>query len=310
MPNETSHQGLSDEERRDFLKVLGIAAGAAVGGKTIEELTLDDVRDAVTVESAGELAERGRAIRTDMSGTPDSGLIETEMAGIAGAIDSLPEVREAGVPEMGASVYAELTDAAWRVDEHLTDVGFYESAEVNLPPFGVDHIQSTTRQLVRTEAVEPVLSEVGFDEQAQFDLVGSVATRVEHLEMWQPTWMLEHDEVEEIQAEWVEPLHRRAAGGALNWIDGLDHFFAQREVLITDEILDAAVADVNKLLGGFYLLSAAAEALARGEIGDAELTALVTGSAGILITGQMDLQYDAVRITEAMRAPPQRRAGR
>lgn len=307
MENETSHERLSDEKRRDFLKVLGVAAGATVAGKTVEELTLDDLQDAVTVESADELAERGRAIREDLSGTPDADGIESEMAGVAGAIESLPEVRERGVPEMGASVYGELTDAAWNIDEHLTAVGFWESAEVNLPPFGADHIERTTRQLVTAEAVDPVLSEIGFDEQERFDLLADVATRVDHLEMWQPTWMLEHDAVEDVQAEYVEPLHRRAAGGALLWIDGLDEFFAQRKVLITDEILDAAVADVHRLLGGFYLLSAAAEALARGEISDADLTALVTGSAGILISGQIDLQYDAVRIGEDMRAAPQRR---
>lgn len=303
MGNETTDHELTDEDRRDFLKVLGVMGTAAVAGKTLEELTMEELATAVTVESASELAERGKKIRVGMTGELDAALLTESMAALAESIEQLSEVRAAGVPAMGESLYAELTEPAWRIDQHLTEVSFYESAELALPAFGADHIESTTKQLVESEAISPVLSEVGFDQQTQMALLARVADNVEHLEMWQPTWMLADERVEEIQAEYVEPLHRRAAAGALNWIDGLDYFLAQREVLVTDAMLDAAAKDVGTILGGFYLLSAAAEGVASGEISDPDLTALVTGSSGIGIVGQLDLQYDVVRITDEMRAP-------
>jgi hypothetical protein len=264
---------------------------------------MDDLAEAVTVESAGELAERGLKIRAGLTGEVDAALLAEGMAGVAESIERLPETRAAGIPAMGEPLYAELTEPAWRIDRHLTEISFYESAELALPAFGADHIETTTKQLVQSDAIGPVLSAVGFDEEAQLALLASVVDNAEHLAMWQPTWMLMDDRVEEIQAEYVEPLHRRAAAGALNWIDGLDYFLAQRNPLITDEMLDAGLEDIRTMLGGFYLLSAAAEGIASGEISDADLTALVSGGSGILITGQTALQYDLVRISEEMRAP-------
>lgn len=304
MGYETTDHVLSDEKRRDFLKALGIAGSAALAGTAIEELTMDDLSEAVTVESASELAERGLKIRAGLTGELDSALLTGGMAGVGEAIDRLPDVRAAGIPAMGETLYAELTEQAWQVDRHLTEVSFYESAEIALPAFTADHIEATTKQLIQSEAIRPALSEVGFDEQTQLALLANVLGNAEHLAMWQPTWMLQDERVEEIQAEFVEPLHRRAAAGALNWIDGLDYFLAQREVLITDAMLDAGLEDLQTMLGGFYLLSAAAEGIASGGVSDADLTALVTGGSGILITGQMDLQYDLVRISDEMRAPP------
>lgn len=303
MGYETTDHKLGDEKRREFLKALGLLGGAAVAGATVEEMAMEDLAEAVTVESAGELAERGQKIRAGLTGQLDAALLAEGMAGIAETIKQLPETRAVGVPAMGEALYAELTEPAWRIDQHLTEVSFYESAEIALPAFSADHIETTTKQLIQSEAIGPVLSEVGFDEQVQLALLANVVGNAEHLTMWQPTWMLQDERVEDIQAELVEPLHRRAAAGALNWIDGLDHFLAQREVLITDAMLDTGLEDIGTMLGGFYLLSAAAEGIASGEVSDADLTALVTGGSGILITGQMDLQYDLVRITDEMRAP-------
>lgn len=303
MGYETTQHDLNDEERRNFLKALGLAGSAAVAGTAVSELAMDDLAEAVTVESADELAERGLKIRAGLTGELDSALLAEGMAGVAEAIERLPEARTAGVPAMGETLYAELTEPAWRIDSHLTAVGFYESAEIALPAFSADHIETTTKQLIQSDAIGPVLSEVGFDEDAQLALLATVVDNAEHLTMWQPTWMLMDDRVEEIRAEFVEPLHRRAAAGALNWIDGLDYFLAQRKPLVTDEILDAGLEDLQTMLGGFYLLSAAAEGIASGDVSDADLTALVTGGSGILITGQTDLQYDLVRISEEMRAP-------
>lgn len=303
MSNVRNRSRLSDEERRDFLKVLGVAGATAVGGSAADDVTLSDLREAVTVESAGELARRGEAIRNDLTGELDAALLESEMAGVAEAIERLPAVRAAGVPDRGESQYAELTNAAWRVDDHLAEVGFYASAEANLPRFRSDHIEATTRQLVHTESLATALSEVGFDERERTALVGNVVSRSDRLALWEPTWFLEEADIEEVHPEFVASLHERAAAGGLHWIEGLDKFLRQNEVLLTDEMLDDGVADVRAMLGGFYVLADAARRLGRGELSDEELTALVSGSTAMLIASQTDLQYDLVRITDEMRAP-------
>lgn len=306
MTTEYTESGLSDDERRDFLKVLGVAGAVATGGTALEEVTLSDLREAVAVESTGEFARRGEAIRNGLTGELNAELLGAEMAGIADAIDRLPEVRAAGIPGRGEELYGELTNAAWRIDEHLSEVGFYASTEANLPRFGPDHIEAMSKQLVQTEALEVALSEVGFGEREQTELVANVVRQSDHLAMWQPTWgyeAVEGGDEFEINPEYVPPLHERAAAGALLWIDGLDEHLRQKRVLITDRMLDDGIADVRAMLGGFYLLSDAAERLGRGDVSDAELTALVSGSTAILIAGQTDLQYDLVRITDEMRAP-------
>lgn len=303
MPNRHTHSRLSDEERRDFLKALGVTGAAATGASAVDDVTLSDLREVVTVESSGELARRGEAIRTDLTGELDAELLAGEMAGVADAIERLPEARAAGVPDRGESLYAELTDAAWNVADHLSAVGFYASAEANLPRFTSDHVETTTRQLVHADSLGSVLSEVGFDERERTAMVANAVNRADHLALWEPTWVFERAEVGEVNPEHVAPLHRRAAEGALLWIDGLDKHLRQNEVLLTDRMLDDGVTDVRAMLGGLYLLSAAAERLGRGEISDADLTALVSGSTAMLIASQTDLQYDVVRITDDMRAP-------
>ncbi|WP_276299222.1 twin-arginine translocation signal domain-containing protein [Halorussus lipolyticus] len=306
MTTEHTNSRLSDDERRDFLKVLGVTGAAATGGAALEDVTLSDLREAVTVESTGEFARRGEAIRNGLTGELNAELVGAEMAGVADAIDRLPEVRTAGIPERGEELYAELTGAAWAIDDHLAEVGFYASTEANLPRFGSSHIEAMARHLVRAEALETALSEVGFDAREQTEAVANVVRQSDHLAMWQPTWGYEDveggDEFE-VEPEYVPPLHRRAAAGALLWIDGLDKHLRQKQVLITDQMLDDGIADVRAMLGGFYLLSDAASRLATGDIADEELTALVSGSTAMLIASQTDLQYDLVRITDEMRAP-------
>ncbi|WP_435177023.1 twin-arginine translocation signal domain-containing protein [Halorussus sp. AFM4] len=303
MRHERTKSRLSDEERRNFLKTLGVAGAAAAGNAAVDEVTLDDLREAVTVESTGELAAMGEAIRTDMTGELDADLLAGETAGVADSIDRLSDVRATGVPDRGEELYAQLTDAAWSVADHLSEVGFYASAEANLPRFTSDHIEATTRQLVNTEALGAALSAVGFDGRERTALVANVVERADDLALWEPTWVFEEAEVGEVNPEYVAPLHQRAAEGALLWIDGLDRHLRQNEVLLTDEMLDDGVADVRAMLGGFYLLGDAVERLARGEVSDAELTGLVSGSTAMMIASQTDLQYDLVRISDDMRAP-------
>ncbi|MFW5903777.1 MAG: hypothetical protein ACOCS7_03470, partial [Halolamina sp.] len=71
----------------------------------------------------------------------------------------------------------------------------------------------------------------------------------------------------------------------------------------TEEMIDRGLWDVKSMLGGYYLLGAAACDLAEGSIADEHLTALVTGSSAIAIIAQEFLLNDVIRITDAKRAP-------
>lgn len=297
-------QRVTDEERREFLKVLGVAGAAAVGKHSLDQVTLEDLRGAVDAEADGELAAMGRALRNDLAGSLDGSLLAAELGTVASSIERLPAVRERGFPERGEQLYGALTAPAWAVEEHLAETGFFESAEANLPRFTPEHIRTTVRQLVtHAGTLSAALSDVGFSGREGAALVANVVGRADHLALWEPAWFFEETDVEEVVPAYVPPLQRRAAGGALLWIDGLDRHLWQNEVLVTDRMLDDAVRDVRAMLGGFYLLGAAAEGVAREEISDGELTALVAGSTAIMISSQLDFTYDVVRITDDMRAP-------
>lgn len=302
MAHENRRHGITDEKRRDLLKILGVAGAGAVG-QDVTDVTLSDLQNAVSTGGSAELAERGRAIRSDLTGTLDTALLSAERESIAATIAGLSEVREQGIPDRGETLYEGLTDSAWPIEGHLTDAGFFASAEANLPRFGSAHIERAAKHLVSTGSLAAILSEVGFDESEQTALMANVASSADQLAYWEPTWSLEQSDIEEVTPEYVPPLQRRAAGGALLWIDGLDKHLRQRKVLITDRMLDDGIRDVRAMLGGFYVLTTAAERLSRGEISDEELTALVSGSTATMIAAQNDLQADLVRISDEMRAP-------
>lgn len=292
-------RGYTDEERRAFLKALGVAGAAGLVG----EFTLGDLRSAVTVESSGELAAVGEAIRGDLEGSLDASLLGGGSSALAERMGRLPELAAAGVPETPGTEYQQLTEPAWRVNEHLLAVGFYETAERHLPPFTAEHVASTTRRLVAMESLAPMLSEVGFDGREGAELVMNVVNNSDHLAKWVPIDMYPPEAIDDFDPADIAPLHQRAAEGSLLWIDGLDRHLWQNEVLLTETAIERGLGDVKAMLGGFYLLGRAAEGLARGTLDDEELTALVTGSSAIMIVGQEDLADDLVRITEPERAP-------
>lgn len=295
---------LSDEERREFLKVLGVAGAIATGGSAIEEVSLADLRDAVALESAAGLSKRGEAIRNEVSGDLDASILATGLDGVAGAIERLPEIQASGLPEAAdGATFERLTDPAWAVEEHLAEVGFFGAAEENLPLFSADHIASATKELIRTEALASTLADIGFSDRERTAMVANAVANNAHLSRWAPVRFYEETDVEDVVSAYVPPLHRRAAGGVLLWIDGLDRHLAQNRVLVTDDLLARGLWDVKAMLGGFYLLTAAAEGLAREDIPDGQLTALLTGSTAIMIISQMDLKQDLVYITDDMRAP-------
>src|SRR6056297_1437254 len=104
---------IDQEDRRQFLKVVGLTGAVAAGS----EFTLSDLRGEVEGETAGELAAMGEAIRSDLVGTLDAGLLGSELASLEEQISRLPELRAMGVPAEGSTEYQQLAEPGWAAHE-------------------------------------------------------------------------------------------------------------------------------------------------------------------------------------------------
>ncbi|WP_276280600.1 hypothetical protein [Halorussus caseinilyticus] len=301
--NDTLTDGVPDvdeRDRRNFLKILGVTG--SVGAAT--ELSLADLREAVGAESADELAAVGERIRADLAGGLDAGRLSEAVGGIEAGIAELPALRAAGFPDdPDASAYREVAAPAWDAYDHLAAVGFFESAERHLPEFSPDHVRATAAELIRAEPLTAALAEAGFEERERTALVADVVNQNARLAQWVSTAKLPADPEGYDPAD-VAPLHQRALGGALLWIDELDHHLWQREAILTDEMLDRGIWDVKAMLGGVHLFASAASDLAGPEeLADSQLAAALAGGSAIAIRAQEDVADDLFRVTDAERAP-------
>lgn len=299
MTHERQRRDVTDEDRRDLLKFLGVtgAAGVASG------VTWEDIRTEVPAEQNQQLAEMGREVRNDLSGTLDASALATGMAGIESAVERLPSLEAAGLPTERATAYQSLTDEVWGTHEHMAEVGFFASAERNLPPFVPEHISSSAKQLIGTGSLSGALSSIGYGDEELTSIATSVANNDARLAKWKPTEVYQLTGVEEFDPHDIAPLHQRATEGVLLWIDGLDHWLWQNRVLLTEEMLSNGIWDIKAMLGGYYLVTQAAHDLAEGSISDEQLAAMVTAGSAVAIISQEHLESDLVRITDAMRAP-------
>ncbi|MFC6766076.1 hypothetical protein [Natrinema soli] len=298
-----SYGVVNEANRRRLQEALGISTPVTVSGPA-----LADLRSEVEDEATDELAAMGREVKEGLSEPIDAVLLATELSELKDEFKRIPELHNLGVPEYGETPYQNLTPAAWRINDHLVETGFFESAEENLPAFTPEHIHTTTRQLLRMDSIPGTLSELGIPGDEQFALVTNIVTAREQLSWWQPTLNYppveaEDDYDEGVAYETVAPLHHRAMEGALLWIDGLDWWIWQHEVLVTDEMIDRGVWDVKSMLAGAYLMGDAVRRLAEGTVGDEDLTTLITVSAAIMITGQEFLAEDIAWIDDEMRKP-------
>lgn len=297
-----SESEMTAEDRRELVQNLGI------GGSTADEsLSLAEIRKAIDAETDPEFASMGEAIRSDLSGKLDADLIDEELANLERQIERLPEVREAGIPEgetEAEELYRELIAPAWRIYHHLVEIGFFPSIEENLPRFTPEHIEHTANELIRADPLTEALSECGFDEREQMILMMNVVNNNVRLSRWVPT--REIPQGVEFDVEYVPPLHQRAMGGALLWINAMDVHLWQKKVLITEEILDDGYWHIKAMLGGLYVMAKAAREIAAEEedsLTDAQVTAALTASAAMLIVNQEEIMQDVFRITEEMRKP-------
>lgn len=292
---------ITTEEQLTLARNLGVE-GEATG----ESVTIESLRGEVDGVTDPAFASMGESIRRDLKGHLNGALLERERENLTTAIDRLPEIRAAEIPDEPGELYGNVAEPGWQVYDHLVDVGFFESAEENLPRFTPDHIERTARELILADPLTTGLAEVGFDERERTRLLITLVNNATRLGRWVPTHEIPEDV--EFDRENVPPLHQRAAGGALLWIHDLDRHFWLKEVLITDEILDDAAWYAKAMLGGLYVMTTAAHDVAiAGELTDGQLVAALTASAAIQIVSQEELMKDVYYITDDMRAPSELR---
>ncbi|MFC6837699.1 hypothetical protein [Halomarina ordinaria] len=293
---------VTEGERRQLVQSLGI--DESVGD---EELTLSELKAAVEPDTDPAFATLGQTIRDDLEGSLDAALLDEALADLAEQLGRLPEVREQGIPDgerEPEELYRELVEPGWRVYDHLLDVGFFGSVDENASRFTSSYIRDTAHELIRADRLTDALGDVGFDDREQTALMMDIVNNDMRLSRWVPTG--EIPDGVEFRVEFVPPLHQRAMGGALLWIRTLDVHLWQKQVLITDEILDDGIWDVKAMLGGLYLLTLAAREVADATdatLTDSQLSAALTASAAVLIINQEDVCSDVFHITEEMRAP-------
>jgi hypothetical protein len=303
---DVSRPQMTAEEQEQLAETLGL--DETVGD---DSLTLAEMSDTLDASADPEFASLGEAVRSDLRGKLDAELLERELENIAAEIERLPEVREAGIPEGDLEpeeLYREVAEPGWRVYDHLLDVGFFESVDVNSPRFTPDHIKDTARSFIESEGLTEELADVGFDDHEQTVLVMNVTNNDTRLSQWVPT--TEIPDGVEFNVDDVPPLHQRAMGGALLWIKTLDVHLWQKQVLITGQMLDDAYWEIKAMLGGLYLMTRAAlEVADDGEesLTDDQLTAALSAGAAIAIINQEEICQDAYQITDEMRAPSEAR---
>jgi hypothetical protein len=294
---------MTSQEQDELAHNLGVE-GAALD----ETLTLAVLKDAIEGDVDEAFASMGEEIRGDLVGSLDVDLIDSVLEALETRIDRLPDVRAVGVPDGDQEpdrLYRELVEPGWRLYDHLCEVGFFESVDENAPRFSSEHIRNTGHGVVEADPLTDDLERIGFDEEEQLRMMTSVINSDKELERWVPTREIPHEV--EFEVDFVPPLHQRAAGGTLLWIQTLDVHLWQKEILITDEILDDGYRDVKAMLGGLYLLARAAREIATEDeqaLTDGQLMAALTASAAIMILNQQAICRDVYYITEEMRAAP------
>ena len=295
-------RSVSDEQRREFLKALGVGGAVAAGGAT-----LDDVREAVTASSANELASVGEAIRSDLTGELDADLLGQGHADVASATAGLTAVSERGLPgadEGPREEFAAVAEAGRPVYEHLAEVGFFESTTERLPRFSPKYIEDSIRRFVVSEGLAGSLSDLGFDQQELVDLLATVVNHRERIgdRHWVATDELPREQME--FGEYVPPMTKAAAGGVMLWLEDLDDHLWKQGVLLTDGILADATWDARAMAAGFDLmLDGARRVAAQDDTSDDELAGLLSSGFALQAIAQNLLPQDAYWITEEMRAP-------
>jgi hypothetical protein len=302
MEYKQTHGYVNDEERREFLKALGIAGTVAAGGAT-----LDEVRSAVSTAGAEDLASVGQAIQADLGGELDAALIAEQQTGLAKATQELSLALEHGVAEESTGPreeFAAVAEAGRPVYEHMADVGFFESTTGHLPQFTPEFLKSAVSTFVGSEALAEPLSEFDLTDGAGVDLLAEVIANAEELNNhhWVATDGILREELE--FGEHIPPMTMGAAGGTLLWLEDLDDHLWRHGVLLTEEIHADAVWHGQSMAAGFSLMAEGARAIDEGDaaLSNEELGGLLSTGFAVQAIAQGLLPQDVYWITDEMRA--------
>ncbi|WP_115864454.1 twin-arginine translocation signal domain-containing protein [Halorussus litoreus] len=293
-----NRQHVTDEQRRDFLKALGVGGAVATGA------TLADVRHAVSGESATEeLAPVGQAIRSNLGGQLDSGVIRSRETELVGALEALPALAESGVGEEPGDDFARIAAAGRPLYDHFAEVGFFEATSDNLPAFTYDYLTESVSAFVGSEVTAEPLSKVGLTEQEAVDLVASVVTDADQLRHnhWVVSPDISREDVEDAAA--LPPLTKGAMGGAMLWLEDLDAKLWRWQTMLTDGALADAEWHARSMAAGFQLVNEGAKAIAdeSAALSDGELGAILSTGFAMQALAQSLLPQDVYWITEEMR---------
>lgn len=299
MRNENMNRCVTDEERREFLKALGVGGAIAAGG-----LTLGEVRDAVSTADAEALASIGEAIAGDLAGDLDPGLLATQQTALADATTELTGVVDRGLTREGPREnFLAVAEAGRPIYDHLESAGFFESTTTHLPEFTPAHLEESVTTFVESERLASPLSQLGLSGAEDVDLVATVIANAEQIRdyHWVATDQIPRERFE--FGELIPPMTQAAAGGVLLWLEDLDSHLWKHQVLVTDEILADADWHARSMAAGFQLMSEGAKAIASGsnELSDAELGALLSTGFAVQAIAQNLLPSDVYWITEEMR---------
>lgn len=295
------HEKIDNEDRREFLKALGLAGAVSAGG-----LTISEVREQVGGGTAEEFASIGQAIQSDLTGTLDAEFLATNQAALAERANELSVVAERGVPESNSHAeFAAVAEAGRPIYDHLAETGFFGSTTAHLPEFTPASLTQSAEAFLGSEVLADPLEELGFSEEIAVDLLVPMVNRADELSHyhWVATDKIPRDQIE--FGEEIPAMTRAAAGGVLLWLGDLDNHLWQKRVILTDGIVADALWDVQAMAAGFHLMAEGAKAIGAesSELSDGELGALLSTSFAVQAIGQALLPPDAYWITEEMRAP-------
>lgn len=300
MAHQSTKRHVTDDERREFLKALGVGGAVAAGSATLGE-----VREVLATGTGAELAPIGREIQADLSGTLDAGLLASQQEAVATHASALSTVAERGLPEEGPrEEFATIATAARPVYEHLTEAGFFESTTNHLPELTPEYLETSAEAFVNSAPLAAPLDELGFTGEEGVDLLATVIANAEEIDdyHWVATDQIPREQIE--IGEHIPAMTRAVAGGAVLWLEDLDTHLAQKRVLLTDEILDAAVWHARSMVVGFNLMTEGARAIAEdaGSFSESELGALLSTGFAVQAIAQHLLPKEVYWITEDMRA--------
>lgn len=294
-----NRQHVSDEQRRDFLKALGVGGAVATGA------TLPELRDAVSGEAATEeLAPVGQSIAAELGGELDSGLVRSQEAELVEALEALPALAETGVGEEPGEEFASIAAAGRPLYDHFEEVDFFEATSQHLPAFTYDYLTESVSAFVGSEVTAEPLSKVGLTEGEAVDLVASVVVDADQLKHnhWVVSPDISRENIEDAAA--LPPLTKGAMGGALLWLEDLDDKLWRWQTILTDGALADAEWHARSMAAGFQLVNEGAKAIAdeSAALSDGELGALLSTGFAVQALAQSLLPQDVYWVKEEMRA--------